>query len=164
MKKSELLSIIREYLNEDVRKIVQEEIRNAVIGTSIQENKNVKNHVTEQPQLRKKPTLQFAGNNVLSQVLNETITGGYDPHDPNNYEEPETMMFSNEKSSPLVGNIRQQMAENMGLDLNFNDKSPVNIQTMLPDDRKHVANNIPEEVASALTRDYSKLVKAMVKK
>jgi len=172
MKKSELVNILKEYLNDEVRGIIKEEIEHffsSVFDQSVTEQKQTQKPIVR-PQLRKKakPKLQFKNTSILNQMLNETVEN-YEPLDegkvpgldynPVEVEEEIPQLTFNTKTV-TGGNpkLRSKILQKMGLDSGAQTGAPISAEEMIPEDRKHVA--IPEEVEKALMRDYTALVKS----
>ena len=118
--------------------------------------REVKAALKEELGLRNKPKSKkvdanFTSNPVLNEVLQETAAGDW----------------------PTMGNKQltsnDAMAGKAGLAAVMGMESPEQMfggkpsaQEMIPQDKKHV--DVPEDVTTALTRDYSDLMKAIDKK
>ena len=118
--------------------------------------REVKAALKEELGLRNKPKAKkvdanFTSNPVLNEVLQETAAGDW----------------------PTMGNKQltsnDAMAGKAGLAAVMGMESPEQMfggkpsaQEMIPQDKKHV--DVPEDVMTALTRDYSDLMKAIDKK
>ena len=148
-----------------LRKVIKEEVRSAVREEFLKMNLNesVKQPTTAKPKfvttnnirqsehaVTKKPVAkkQLSKNPMLNDILNETATfNGRDyvdnyAIDYNDYDEWPTMQHSMQMGSPAA--------------------------TMMPmtdiEGRRVTADNVPEHVVDALTKDYSALMKAIDKK
>ena len=180
MKKSELISIIREYLNDDMRKMIKDEVQHALLDIFDIDSKPVMNtesvnHASSVPQ-KKKLDIKFNSKGVLSDVMNETIEH-YEPISDDdslpsfmnqaelnqNTSKPTELNMSTQDVSPSPNfDLREQIAKKMGINLNstgINQRRPVTVDEMVPDDKKHVP--ISEELGEILTRDYSSLIKKL---
>lgn len=154
MKKTEkLLELIRKVVREEVRAVIKEELgakpkltKEAIQhGLNLQDVLNSPKNPYEQGTPRKKKNFDFTKDPVLNKVLNETANEDW----------------------PTMGNQaftdgRAGLASMMGIESPeqmFGGKPTA--QQMLPKDRQHV--NVSDDVANALTRDYSQLMKAIDK-
>ena len=172
MKKSELLSIFKQYLNSELRTIVREELSNVLLGDNPTAS-------TQQPipetrtRKRKKPAIsEFKNLGILGDALNETM---YD-HESIAEEEapnvPATYGVRNENATVATditdakqpaGNLRAALLNKMGIDTPAVAGQPVSLNEMLPDDRKHMAQADPD-TTDFLTKDYSGIIQAWDKK
>ncbi len=99
----------------------------------------------------KKSNKVFSNNPALNEVLQETAGGEW----------PTMGQKTLNSTDAMAG--RQGLAAVMGMespDQMFGGKPSV--QEMIPTDKQHV--DVPEDVTTALTRDYSDLMKAIDKK
>ena len=161
MKKSELITAIKEALLPEIESIVKKRV-NLAAAQIIREGRNRKSTtpvvkkqdtslaslMNEQPdQIPTKNNVMykkqmFAKDNVLNDILNETA------------------QQSQEYKSMGGGDYTSNMAQNFAA---ANPTSALNqgkpsAEQMIPDDRR--GRDIPDAVAAALTKDYSSLVKS----
>lgn len=146
MKASQLKSIIRTIVKEEIKNSFKEELQNnlvEIISNSNQKNESVNSSVDKSSSLlentqstidkiSEKQNIKYTTNPVLNQILNETKGG-----------------------IPQEGS----MVGLMGGDLGMESKTPLNesVQT-------HVDENAPKEVKSVMNminKDYSSLLKAI---
>lgn len=149
MKKSELIQIFREYLNDDLRKIIKEEL-NGLLNEGLQSNIPLQTKPIQQ----NKPEIKFKGNGILTNILNETAQN----YQPDIDENDTTLDFS--KMDSRV-DIRSQIRNRMGMEISGINTGPISAMEMIPENRQHVP--IPDEIKNVLTRDYSTLVKTFKK-
>tara|TARA_R100001129_G_scaffold100276_1_gene68591 strand:+ start:1092 stop:1550 length:459 start_codon:yes stop_codon:yes gene_type:complete len=148
MKKSDLVKIIREAVRAEVKAVLKEEF-----GKKTSTNEEFSSMMSHADNLfnGNKSKQSFTKNPVLNDVLNETANEAWP-----------TMGGKTLNANHAQGG-KAGLAAMMGMqapDQMFGGKPTA--QQMAPDDRKHV--EVPEEVGKALTRDYSKLMKAIDKK
>ena len=135
MKKSDLIRVIREVVKREVKVAIKEELSNVV--------KPVKN--------KQKSNVDFSSNPVLNEVMQETAASDWSTMG-------NRTLGANDAMAGRAG-----LASMMGMespDQMFGEKPSV--QQMIPEDKKHV--EIPDDISTALTRDYSQLMKAIDKK
>ena len=148
-----------------LRKVVREEVRTAVkdiLGEQTVSHKKVINHglslqgMVEQqehpykPKVRKKKT--FSKNKMLDDILNETAA---------------TADFGNMQQGPPVEMMGDVMTTNDVSDFGSMMNSSRGIDTIPTTDVNGNTvnkNGLPEHVTSALTKDYSAIMKAIDKK
>lgn len=148
-----------------LRKVVREEVRTAVkdiLGEQTVSHKKVINHglslqgMVEQhehpykPKVRKKKT--FSKNKMLDDILNETAA---------------TADFGNMQQGPPVEMMGDVMTTNDVSDFGSMMNSSRGIDTIPTTDVNGNTvnkNELPEHVTSALTKDYSAIMKAIDKK
>tara|TARA_R110000796_G_scaffold82592_1_gene181013 strand:- start:54459 stop:54947 length:489 start_codon:yes stop_codon:yes gene_type:complete len=156
MKKSEFVNLIKEAVVPELRKVVREELQmmkqKRVPTSKIIEHGIEMSKIVDIPKKKNKPTKlkkrNFTKNQGINEILNETALGME--------KKPEEYKTMN------GGAITKDMARGWGMDAEqmfgpTSDKPAVS--EMVPEDKKHI--EIPDVVQKALTRDYSKLVKAM---
>ena len=148
-----------------LRKVVREEVRTAVkdiLGEQTVSHKKVINHglslqgMVEQqehpykPKVRKKKT--FSKNKMLDDILNETAATA----DFGNMQQgPPASMMGDTMTTNDVSNFGSMMNSSRGIDT---------IPTTDVNGNTVNKNELPEHVTSALTKDYSALMKAIDKK
>ena len=157
MKKSELIKAIQEALLPEIDKMLTKKVA-AAAKKIIQENrKNAKPVIEKEPDVSlstlmkeqnesnpvastfKKKT--FTKNKMLNSILNETAEQQQEWKMMNGGEYTSNMAQAFQSANPMSA---------------FEQKPTV--QNMVPEDRQ--GRNIPDAVASALTKDYSALVKS----
>lgn len=114
------------------------------------------------------PAKKFSNNTMLNDILNETAVNGsplHDEHDPHNYEDYPTL--DRNKMAAMLG--YGGMSGMGSVDMSGMINNGPSIQEMIPDKdvnglplRKN-ANELPDFLKKALTRNYSELVKVMDK-
>ena len=144
MKQSELLSLIRQAVREEVRAVIRQEFGNAKVNVA--ESNSYKTPDVELPPRRQAPTHQYSKNPLLNDILNETATSPNEVYqiDYNDMEDWNTMPMSGIHNTPMA-----TARVIPTTDINGNRVDP---------------NRLPDGLTTALTRDYSALVKAMNKK
>ena len=150
MTKKQLMKIITEVVRKEVQKevekiFIKEETSSKLVDTV--------NHTTIVPEvLEPEEEVQYTKNKSLNKVLNETVGLAKSQKEFDEY--------------PTLGNgsfDTSRMAELMGYGKTDDVKRDIVAVDTLRKAGKSV-NDVPEHVTSALTRDYSGLMKAMNKK
>tara|TARA_R110000744_G_scaffold221628_1_gene340617 strand:+ start:295 stop:717 length:423 start_codon:yes stop_codon:yes gene_type:complete len=136
MKKSDLVRIIREVVKREVRSALNEQF-------------GAKKHIKQKSITKKESVEQFSSDPVLNEVLQQTA-GEW------------ATMGNRELNSTDAMAGKAGLASMMGLESPEQAFGQPTIQQMLPTDRKHV--DVNPELEHALTKDYSKLMKAIDKK
>ena len=144
MKKSDLIKIIREAVRSEVRAVLKEEFG----GKKSSTNEEFTSMMSHAQDLYKKPNKNFTKNPILNDVLNETANDDW----PTMGGKTITANAAPGGSGGLAAMMGMQSTEQV-----FGLKPTV--QQMLPDDKKHV--EVSKELETALTRDYSGLMKAI---
>ena len=149
MKAKSFISSLRKVIREEVKSAVREEITNLLTGKVANKKapSTLKEKVLSDFSTSSKPVKQanYSSNPVLNDILNETA------NTPTPVEEYPTM-----GGKPFDSNNLANM-------FGYGDMQPqATVQNMAP---KGVnPEHVPTEVANALTRDYSGLMKAIDKK
>ena len=166
MKKSELIQAIKEALLPEIEKIVKKRVTLAA-AQIIKENRksakpSIEKHTSSLSSLmNEQPTSnpyevqgkkqgykkqEFTSNGMLNDILNETAA--------------QDQEWKSMNSGQFTSNMAQhfQSANPMS---QF-QQGPPTIDQMIPDDRS--GREVPTDVANALTKDYSALMKAINKK
>ena len=163
MKKSELIQAIKEALLPEIEKIVKKRVTLAAAQIIKENRKAVKPTAKEQT-------------TSLTSLMNEQPTSNpYEVQGKQKGYEKQTFIKGNEMLNDMLNETAQQAQEykSMGgadytsdMAKNFKAANPMSafgngkptVDNMIPDDRR--GRDIPDAVASALTKDYSKLVKS----
>ena len=143
-----------------LRKVVREEVQKAVkqiLSEQKTSHKQVIDHgvrlsrIAENPTNPYSPTAKkktFSKNSMLNDILNETAA---------------TADFGNMQEGPMVSMDAEMQSSNFASMMN--SQRGVNVTPTVDAEGRPVnVNNLPEHVTSALTKDYSALMKAIDKK
>jgi len=141
MKKSELKTIVRQIVKEEVAKSIHEVISELKNPTT-EEKPTVK----KQPKKKLVEKKQYTKNSVLNDVLNETANSEW-----------ETMGGGTQTTSDMNNIMRKQYGDVMGGGNN------VPLPQTTPDGRPIDNNNVSDTLMDNLTKDYSQTLKAMEK-
>jgi hypothetical protein len=141
MKKSELKTIVREIVREEVAKSIHE-----VISELKQPTVKKKTITKKQPKKKMVEKKQYTSNSVLNEVLNETANSEW-----------ETMGGGTQTTSDMNNIMRKQYGDVMGGGNN------VPLPQTTPDGRPIDNNNVSDTLMDNLTKDYSQTLKAMEK-
>jgi len=143
MKKSELKTLVRQIVREEVAMAIHEVI------TELKEPTVVEKTTVQKPKKKKviKEKKHFSNNSVLNDVLNETA----------NDDEWKTMGGGTQTSQDM-NNILQKQYGNL---MNGGNNVPLP-QTDI-DGRSVDVNNISDDLMNNLTKDYSGMLKSMEK-
>jgi len=141
MKKSELKTIVRQIVKEEVAKSIHEVISELKNPTT-EEKPTVK----KQPKKKLVEKKQYTKNSVLNDVLNETANSEW-----------ETMGGGTQTTSDMNNIMRKQYGDVMGGGNN------VPLPQTDTEGRPVDVNNISDDLMNNLTKDYSKTLKAMEK-
>ncbi len=146
MKSKEFLSALRVIIREEVSKSVRRELQSILTE---QRTPATQPRVQERkvPVAKPKPKAPMFKDPVLNELLTSAAPVQYESHDPGvGYEEWPTMDYA---SAPRFGSMMQA----------FQQPGPINAA---PDGMSiEQIEQVAPEVASALTRDYRSLIKAM---
>jgi len=166
MKKSELIQAIKEALLPEIEKIVKKRVTLAA-AQIIKENRksakpSVEKHTSSLSSLmNEQPTSnpyevqgkkqgykkkEFTSNGVLNDILNETAQQEQEWKSMNGAEFTSNMAQSFQAANPMSAL----------------QSGPPTVDQMIPADRR--GREVPTDVANALTKDYSALMKAINKK
>lgn len=147
MKAKSFISALRKVIREEVKSAVREEITTLLTGKPQKKQENLKEKVLNDfsPATNTVKKVQYTNNPVLNDVLNETANA------PTPMEEYPTMGGKSFDTNNLAGMFGYGDMQNQPTVQNMTPKG------MNPGD-------VPNEVANALTRDYSQLMKAIDKK
>lgn len=155
MNTKEFVQVLRKIIKEEVKSAVKEAIRDVSTDNLIES-------VVTQPKpeynykpVKKQPVAkQFTKDPLLNSLLNETAASGYSipsETDYNDFNEWPTMEMNNLN---VGSNYASIMGSPKFVDNRKIDATPAGVNP----------NSVPEEVKSALTRDYRSLMKAINKK
>ena len=137
MKQSDLIKVLKKYLNVELRTIIREEFERALSSPTPEPKRENKSRYVKNDKL----------NDILMEVNNQ--------HDPHNYDEPETVSFDSKGMTGGNNVIRNKYLDMIGSPISTGD---VNVTSVLDNE------SIPDAVKNALNRDYTSLVKTMNKK
>lgn len=166
MKKSELYSIFKEFLAEQLQPMVHAAVLHELRAIQSYTPNATKSAVTE----THKPKKIFKGADLISELLNETVNEQQAAAVESDTTEwptfdrrlflPKHKLDNEKKSEPATSPLTDAELKKKQ-DIRDAYRSAISAQEMIPDDRRGVA--IPAEIADALTKDYSKLVKTFRK-
>ena len=144
MNSKDFLQTLRKVIREEVQVAVRTELTK--FSSALNENKPAAPEASYIQTIKRKPAAkkQFTSNSTLNDLLNETAGFGNHEIDYNNFEEWPTM------SMGAFGGMNKPQAS-------------VIPQVDLAGNRV-AAENLPDDVVNALTKDYSALMKAIDKK
>lgn len=138
MKSSEFLQSLRKIIREEVQTAVSTALqKHGVIQEQHSTTKYTETYKTKSQKLKERPTKQYVKDPVLNQLLNETTA--MNSIDYNDYSEWPTMSRNSMQMSMMS-------TPKVVSDINGNT---------IPID------SLPDDVANALTKDYSALMKAI---
>ena len=123
-----------------IREVVKREVKAAIKEELSNAVKPVKN--------KQKSNVDFSSNPVLNELMQETAASDWSTMG-------NRTLGANDGRAGLASMMGMESPDQM-----FGGKPSV--QQMIPDDKKHV--EIPDDISTALTRDYSQLMKAIDKK
>lgn len=180
MKKSELLKIMKEYLNKEVRRIIREEIGLTEIRKIVREeieiamglksnqlelqdqinvNKQIESQMEKSKQAentsKKYEYQSFVKDSLLNDILNETAEDMVSKSKPQFVNEIHNKMGMEEEWSTL-GMKTTADVDNPLIPHVAQSQEQVSVREMLPADRKGA--DVPDFLEKALTKDYSKLI------
>ncbi len=159
MKIDELKKIIRTTIKTEVRRAIREELTEIILGKEVNKSTSLSSLVKKTKKLPKKPKQQYTNNIALNEILNETVGfNGYNATEP---DIDETVTLTSDDAP----NLRGKFAQMMGLENDVRGGGSLDsnlIQTAASMGR--TADQVPPEVATALTRDYSDVMEAIDKK
>lgn len=168
MKAKSFFTSLRKVIREEVQLAVRTEIQNVIKGNTepvVEQRKNVGYNLADQvrtsmgstpPRVDKLPDVEYSSNPMVNSILNETAKQYTQPKQaaPQQEEYP-TMGGKPFDSGDLASMLGYGNMPSM-------QSSTPAIQHMVP---KGVnPETVPQDVSNALTRDYSKLMKAIDKK
>jgi len=152
MTKKELVKIIREVVKIEVKKQVNEIFINEEKSTSLKSltEKEFKEPIRKKYKKREKVT--YTSNSTLNDILNETVGGIEGNGEMDEYPTMGGGTFDTARASELLG----YSDTNFGGDKQTQREVGA-VQTMK--EAGVTANQVPDHVQDALTKDYSKLMK-----
>jgi hypothetical protein len=152
MTKKELVKIIREVVKIEVKKQVNEIFINEEKSTSLKSltEKEFKEPIRKKYKKREKVT--YTSNSTLNDILNETVGGIEGNGEMDEYPTMGGGTFDTSRASELLG----YSDTNFGGDKQTQREVGA-VQTMK--EAGVTANQVPDHVQDALTKDYSKLMK-----
>ena len=160
MKKTELIKIIELVVRKEVKKQVNEIFIKDNDRTSLTElvsdpviKKELKKPITKQYKIKPKKEIVYTDNVELNRVLNETAGGV--PQGEGGYETMGGGVYDSERMSELLG------YGNVGGDKETQRKVAA-VDSIQKAGMK--VDDIPDHVQNALTKDYSKVMKAIENK
>ena len=157
MTKKDLVKIIREVVKQEVKKEVSKILISEQRTSAVSSKKS-------KPIVRKKPRsekVQYTSNSILNDVLNETV-GGIEGSKGNGefdeYPDLGGQQFDSSKMAEAMG-----YGDMMGRGGNTEMAREMGAVKTIKDAGLSV-DQVPEDVVSAMTRDYSDLMKVINKK
>jgi len=174
MKQTDLIKVMKKYLNTEIRKIVREEIKfivdnnmrdvireeielGSLKGTIIEETEEYTAELRTPPVKEESyeslVPKKFSTNPMLNNILAETAKEAFS--NKTGIEDEYKQMGTTRTSD----SVHQTMEPAVAATAAGSNQPITDIREILPDDRKH--RDIPEFLQNVLTRDYSELTKAM---
>ena len=163
MKAKSFFTSLRKVIREEVQSAVRTEIQNIINGNSAPVNKRVNSREKSLAQEVKAsigapvqsdvPDVEYSSNPMLNGVLNETAK---------QYKRPAVQQTGHEEYPTMNGKAFN--TGDLASMLGYGDVQPQQptVHNMAPKGVNPA--NVPDDVATALTRDYSQLMKAIDKK
>lgn len=167
MKLNELKQIIRTTIKTEVRKAIREELTDIMLGKE-EKKSSLKSMVKPKKRVVRQQTneVQYTDNQQLNEILNKTV--GFNGGGGAGLEEDDTTIAL-DSSVAQSGDLRGRFSQLMGVDGAFENRQPTPqgresnlVQTAAAMGRS--ADQVPDDVANALTRDYRDVMKAIDKK
>ena len=167
MKLNELKKIIRTTIKSEVRKAIREELTEIMLGKE-EKKPSLSKMVKPKKKVVQKNTneVNYTSNPQLNEILNKTV--GFNGGGGAGLEEDDKTI-SMDSSVAQSGNLRGRFAQLMGVDNAFENQAPTPqgreanlVQTAAAMGR--TVDQVPDDVANALTRDYRDVMKAIDKK
>ena len=166
MKLNELKKIIRTTIKTEVRNAIREELTEIMLGK--EERPSLKSMVKPKKKVVKQNTneVQYTKNTQLNEILNQTV--GFNGGGGAGLEDNDDTV-SLDSSVAQSGNLRGRFAQLMGVDDAFEGQqsTPQGRESNLAQTAAAMGrtpDQVPDDVANALTRDYRDVMKAIDKK
>ena len=169
MKLNELKKIIRTTIKSEVRKAIREELTEIMLGKE-EKKTSLKSMVRPKKKVVQQNTneVNYTSNPQLNEILNQTV--GFNGGGGAGLEEDDKTVTM-DSSVAQSGNLRGRFAQLMGVDNAFEGQG----QAPTPQGREanlaqtaaamgRTTDQVPTDVANALTRDYRDVMKAIDKK
>lgn len=154
MNTKEFVQVLRKIIKEEVKSAVTEAIRDMstdnLIESVVSKPKPEYNYKPKKQSVQK----QFTKDPLLNSLLNETAASGYSIPAETNYNDYSEWPTMDMNNLNVGSNYSSIMGSPKFVDNRKIDATPAGINP----------NAVPEEVKSALTRDYRSLMKAIDKK
>tara|TARA_B100000131_G_scaffold52102_1_gene46751 strand:+ start:2621 stop:3145 length:525 start_codon:yes stop_codon:yes gene_type:complete len=167
MKLNELKKIIRTTIKSEVRKAIREELTEIMLGKE-EKKPSLSKMVKPKKKVVRQNTneVQYTSNPQLNEILNQTV--GFNGGGGAGLEEDDKTI-SVDSSVAQSGDLRGRFSQLMGIDNAFQNTNGTPqgreanlVQTAAAMGR--TADQVPDDVANALTRDYRDVMKAIDKK